>query len=108
VSRKFPERIIVDFGDADAEGFPKISEAIAFEMPCDTVEVALSDEEACKYVREDIVDHLQAERDSLRRIATRISSIHPSHINALENGPLKITLHAIQRDAKEALRGDKQ
>jgi hypothetical protein len=72
VSKKFPERILVDFGNADEEGFPKISEAIAFKMPCDEIEEALSNDEACKYVREDIVDQLQAERDRYKLALEKI------------------------------------
>jgi hypothetical protein len=72
VSRKFPERIIVDFGDADAEGFPNISEAIAFKKPCNTIEEAVYDDEACKYVREDVVNQLQAERDRYKLALEKI------------------------------------
>lgn len=66
--KRFPEQILVDFGKADEEGFPNISEAIAFREPLGEYADAFLEEESCRYIRDDIVQKMV---DSFLQIIAR-------------------------------------
>ena len=58
IQDKFPVCVLIDFGNADEEGWPEISRAIAFKEPLGEIADAFSVQESRRYVREDVVSEL--------------------------------------------------